>query len=269
MVYLDPMSKKLLDGAGSHGPLVLMYHSVLSGSSSPDWPWAVSYERFCQQLDLLVQNGWKTIRVQDLGNSKRYVPKTVVITFDDGYEDNYKAFEALVARGMTATWFVVSNDIGGGSSWVEPGVGSQSILNKETLREFLAEGMEVASHTCSHSRMPQLSNVELVNELNRSKQALEDILGQEIESFAYPYGAHDERCVQAVRDASYKYACTTRTGWALAGGDPLTIRRITVFANDSLASFARKLAFATNDVGFVSLARYYGKRVTQRLSGRG
>ena len=266
---LKPIARKLLKNSGSHGPLVLMYHSVLPGAGSPDWPWAVSYERFCQQLDLLAQNGWKTVRMQDLTDPEKCAPKTVVITFDDGYADNYKAFEALVARGMTASWFVVTNDIGGSSSWVDPGIHSQKILNKETLREFMDVGMEVASHTCSHSRMPLLSDVDLANELSQSKQVLEDILGQAVESFAYPYGVHDDRCVQAVRDAGYKYACTTRTGWALAGGDQLTIRRITVFANDSLASFARKLAFATNDVGLATLVRYYGGRIAQRLSGRG
>jgi len=265
---IDPITRKLFQDASRHGSVVLMYHSVLPGAGSPDWPWAVSYEAFCQQLDLLAKNGWKTIRMQDLADPEKCAPKTVVITFDDGYEDNYKAFEALVARDMTASWFVVTNDIGGSSSWVDPGVNSQKILNQETLREFVNVGMEVASHTCSHRRMPQLSDVELANELSKSKQVLEDILGQEVKSFAYPYGAHDDRCVQAVLDAGYKYACTTRTGWALAGGDMLTVRRITVFAGDSLASFARKLAFATNDVGFLALTRYYSARFRQRLFGR-
>ena len=245
-----------------------MYHSVHPGNGSPEWTWAVSHKRFCQQLDLLIQNGCKTALIRDLIGAKKYAAKTVIITFDDGYADNYAAFEALKDRGMCAVWFMVTNDIGGSSSWVDPGVGNQALLDQGALCEFASTGMEVASHTCSHRRMPQMSDTDLANELVQSKRQLEDILGQEVESFAYPYGAYDGRCVQAVRDAGYKLACTTKTGWALAGGDLFTLRRVSIFANDTVGAFARKLAFATNDVGLEMMARYYRRRFFQRFSGR-
>lgn len=80
---------------------------------------------------------------------------------------------------------------------------------------MLANGMEVGSHTVSHTRMTELDDMNLMRELAHSKATLEDLLGSPVDSFAYPYGDWDTRCAEAVQQAGYSAACTTRTGWAL------------------------------------------------------
>lgn len=241
---------------------MLMYHAVQPGAASPAWPWAVSLPRFCAQLDFLQAEGYKTLTMAELAASPQPPRgRSVVITFDDGYVDNLAARDALLQRGMRATWFIVSGSIGTDPGWKGDGRPAGRLLNAGELREMNASGMEIGSHTVSHVRLPTLGDEELARELADSKAALEDCLGMAVTSFAYPYGAWDARCVTAVRDAGYAAACTTRTGWALRDGDPLTLRRLTVFNTDTTASLARKLYFGSHDVSWRDIAGYALRRL--------
>ncbi|MBW2562192.1 MAG: polysaccharide deacetylase family protein, partial [Deltaproteobacteria bacterium] len=109
---LDPISAKLLGGAGTHGSVVLMYHSISPGDDTPDWLWSISYRRFVAQLDLLQAAGWTTVCVRDLKNPMTVAARTAVITFDDGFADSYAAFDVLRKRNMCATWFIASGVVG-------------------------------------------------------------------------------------------------------------------------------------------------------------
>lgn len=109
---LEPVSKNLHAGAGPHGPVTLMYHSVVSGAGRPDWPWAVSMHAFCEQLDVLAAEGYATPTIGELVANPGLsgAGRTAVITFDDGYVDNLAACDELQRRGMHATpgsWFRV------------------------------------------------------------------------------------------------------------------------------------------------------------------
>lgn len=262
---IDFISRRLLRNAGTHGPLALMYHSVVPGNGVPDWRWAVSCRWFVAQLDLLRDEGWTTVCVRDLVHPAGLPNRTVVLTFDDGYADNYPAFEALAQRGMRATWFIVSRDVGGMSGWDDPGVAPQRMLSGEQLRAMAAAGMEIGAHSRSHARLTELDDTGLADEVGRSKTELAGIVGESVQSFAYPYGKYDDRAVDAVRRAGYTGACITRPGWALRDNDPLRIRRVSIFAQDDLAALARKLAFADNDVSWRHMLRYASGRLVTRL----
>ncbi|MEW5943860.1 MAG: polysaccharide deacetylase family protein [Pseudomonadota bacterium] len=263
---LDLISRKLLLGNPNHGPIALMYHSVQEGRRSPSWRWAVSMARFREQLDLLQASGWSTICIRDLPAADPHASRLAAITFDDGYADNFAAFREIERRGMRATWFVVSGDVGRASGWTSTGAKPRPMLSAEQLRLMDSAGMEIGSHTCTHSRLTEVDGQTVQQELRQSRAELEGILGKEIHSFAYPYGKYDPQTVEAVRAAGYRAACTTRSGWALRDGDPLRIRRVTVFAGDNLSTFARKLAFADNDVSWGRLARYAASRLAARIA---
>lgn len=262
---LDPLSDRLLAKAAPHGPVALMYHSVTPGWQAPAWVWGVSMGAFEAQLDLLAAHGWRTVTVAELAAGGAGAGRTVAVTFDDGYADNYPAFEALARRGMRATWFIVSGAIGGSPQWKDPGAPRPPMLDAGQLAEMAAAGMEIGAHSRSHPRLTSLDDAGLAAEVGGSRSDLEALLARPVESFAYPYGNHDERVVAAVRAAGYRAACTVRSGWALRGGDPLRIRRVAVFAGDSPSTFARKLCFADNDVSWGRLAAYAGRRVAERL----
>ncbi|MBI4688141.1 MAG: polysaccharide deacetylase family protein [Nitrospirae bacterium] len=193
-------------------------------------------------------------------------PRTVAITFDDGFADNFEhAFCHLRDRGMTATWFVVSRDVGGVSGWTDADVPVRSMLSAGQLHEMAMAGMEIGAHTRTHARLPELSRAEIEEEVIGSKKELEDALNLSIKSFAYPYGLFNEESVEAVREAGFQIACTTRTGWFGSDPDILRVRRVAVFSHDSLSAFARKLAFATSDVSWQTIARYTAGRIKSRF----
>jgi len=264
---MDPLSYYLHRTADNHGPVMLMYHAVTAGKARPAWPWAVSMQQFRIQLDFLAAEGYATPTMGELiaAPLKQWPRRTAVITFDDGYMDNFAACEELHKRGMRATWFIVSGSVGQTPGWPADGRPEGRLLNAAELREMHAGGMEIGSHTVNHVRLPEASDGQLAAELADSRAALEDMLGAGIDSFAYPYGAWSDRCALAVKQAGYRAACTTRTGWALRDGDPLLLRRLTVFNVDTGSILARKLHFADNEVSWPVLARHGLNRIRRRL----
>ncbi|HUW28696.1 MAG TPA: polysaccharide deacetylase family protein [Sulfuriferula sp.] len=261
---LDPISARLLRNSHPHGSIALMYHSIATGSGTAHWRYALSMQRFRAQLDLLQGEGWGTYRLADL-SARPLPPRSVVITFDDGYQDNFSAFNELEKRSMTASWFVVSRDIGRNSAWQDTGRPQLPMLNATQLREMQSAGMEIGSHSHTHRRLTECDDAALMAELTLSKSTLEDLLNTAVTSLAYPYGVHDARVVVAAKAAGYLTACSTRTGWAQYASDPLQIRRLSIYANDNLNSFARKLAFADNDVSWRRILRYASGQLATRL----
>ena len=265
---IDPLSRRLLKGAGlvpagqGRGPVVLMYHSISRSSGSV---WEVSGRSFTEQLKLLSAEGWQSVCVRDLLSARALPPRTCVLTFDDGFADNMEAFRQLEKFGMKATVFVVSGDIGGSSSWKDEGVPSRRMLDKEQLIEMNKAGMEIGSHTRTHARLTEAGRERLASEVAGSKKALEDVIGAPVVSFAYPYGLFSDESVQAVREAGYKLACTTRTGWFGSEKDLLRVRRVAVYNGDNLSTYARKLVFADNEVSWSRMTRYMASRFRARL----
>jgi len=258
---LDPVTRRFARSASPHRPLMLMYHSVQGGSRTPEWPWAVSHKAFRDQLDFLQAEGYKTIVMSDLAAARVNPSRgTIIITFDDGYADNLLACDELHKRGMCASWFIVSGSIGQSPDWPADGRPAGRLLNEAELRLMLDAGMEIGSHTVRHLPLPQLDDTTQDRELTESKATLEDAIGAPVLSFAYPYGAWDERSEDAVRRARYTAACTTQTGWAMRDGNAYRLRRLTVFNHDSLGRFVRKLHFGSHDVGWGDMARYALRR---------
>jgi len=268
MTWIDPLSRHLHRNAGQHGPVMLMYHAVTPGKIRPGWPWAVSMQQFRDQLDFLAAEGYATPTMGELvAEPKKWTGRTVVITFDDGYVDNLVACEELKKRGMRATWFVVTGSIGESPKWPADGRPEGRLLNAIELHEMQACGMEIGSHTVRHVRLTEADDARLVSELVDSKSALDDLLGKSVGSFAYPYGAWDARCADAVEQAGYSAACSTRTGWALRDDNPFLLRRLTIFNTDTVSTLARKLYFGSNDVSWPAIGRYGLNRIHQCVQG--
>lgn len=266
---IDPLSRYLHRTAGQHGPVMLMYHAVTPGKDKPAWPWAVSMQQFCDQLDFLAAEGYATPTMGELVVApEKWNGRTAIITFDDGYVDNLAACEALQKRSMRATWFIVSGSVGQQPQWPADGRPAGRLLSATELRDMQRNGMEIGSHTVNHVRLTETVDEQLQRELINSKSILEDLLGHVVTSFAYPYGAWDDRCADAVKQAGYAAACTTRTGWALRDHDPYRLRRLAVFNNDTLSIFVRNLSFGDNQTTLSKLFRYKLRNLTNTFSQR-
>jgi len=241
-----------------------MYHAISDRNS----PWSITLHQFTQQLDLLQAYGWTSVCAHQLSHSIDKLPqKTVVITFDDGYANNFSAFEALTQRNMLASWFVVTNDLGKFSSWSDADAASAKLLDPKQLQEMQAEGMEIGSHTLSHCRLTQASNNQVKLELCQSRHYLSELLDHSIISFAYPYGLYNSEILSAIKSAGYQVAFTTNSGFGFVNNNPLEVRRVSIMNNDTLSTFARKLAFADNDVGWKKMSYYVLSRIKSRLIG--
>ena len=204
---------------------------------------------------------------QDLQHQSQLTDKTVVLTFDDGYADNYEgAFLPLLDLGMKATWFITTDCIGKHALWMGDKTAETKMLSTGQLKEIRNNGMEIASHTCSHPDLKTLTFAQQLKELEHSKNILETILSEKIYSFAYPYGRFNQDSIKAVEQAGFSQACSVRSGLYQNSESPLLVRRVTIFDTDTVSSFAKKLIYADNDVSWQHLSRYYLKRLKHKLS---
>ena len=195
---------------------ILMYHSVSSRSSRGFQPFTVTPEQFELHLRHMSDAGYKSWTVSGLMDAlredKNAARKAVVITFDDGFADFYTAALPALARcEFTATVYVVSGAVGGRSAWFDKGGDDgREMLLPAQLREMSTLGIEIGAHSVSHPALDRIPALKAQEEICGSKLALEDILGAEVRSFAYPFGYHSKAVRDIVRDAGYDSACAVR-----------------------------------------------------------
>ena len=184
--------------------------------------------------DLDVIDAWLT-------NGTAVARHTVVLTFDDGYGDLYEhAFSILSENRIPAVVYLVSGLKEDGWRRAES-PDPLRLLNLSEIKEMSKAGIVFGSHTRTHARLTECSPHELKEEVLGSKKSLEDRMGQEVRHFCYPYGAYNDRVVDAVGEAGYATACTAERGSVQGGADPLRLPRLTVGKRMGRARFLLRL----------------------------
>jgi peptidoglycan/xylan/chitin deacetylase (PgdA/CDA1 family) len=131
----------------------------------------------------------------------------VGLTFDDGYQDFVTyAMPILQRYGFTATTFVLASQLGGHNAWDSPGP-RKDLLTADQVREAARSGMEIGSHGLEHVPLCEADETQLSAETGRSRVILQQLTGQQIRGFCYPWGKVDARVMKAVQTAGYNYAC--------------------------------------------------------------
>ena len=222
--------------AGWHVP-ILMYHMVDTDVPSHDLitlHLTVLAPAFEAQIKLLRSAGYRPLSLDDVwaGLNGRTPPaRGAVLTFDDGYEDNYTiAFPILKKYGWTGTFFVVTSTIG-----------TRGHMTKAQLDEMSRAGMAIESHGQHHIDFSQLPLGAARTELSKSKQIIAGWSGSPVEFFAYPAGRFTPALGRLLGDLGYHAAVTEVPGFATSASRPFALERVRVDHDDSLASFARKL----------------------------
>lgn len=219
----------------------LMLHSICEPQSLREASYYISPHRFNRMMRWFVTAGYKTATTAQW--LKDELPKKhVLLTFDDGYDDLYEHFLPLaIEHRLTAVIFLVADHVAGSNVWDQKsGLRARNLLTWPQIREMQRYGIEFGSHTLTHPFLPDVSHEKLRCELVESKSRLEDALGVEVTSFAYPYGGVDRRVRSAVAEAGYKLAFTTLPGpnwW----NDPLCQLRAEVNEHTSLLDFGFQL----------------------------
>lgn len=216
----DPLS------AGRKLP-VLMYHAIADVPTTPLTNLFVRPAELEAQLHYIADNGYQTVTFEDLDNIGAF-SKPIMLTFDDGYKDNYDIlFPLLKKYELKATIFVIADAVWNSNS-----------LSVENIAEMSQSGLvSFQSHTKSHSALTLLDRDQLVSELAESKAFIEGITGKPVTALSYPSGNVDA----AVRDTAaehYSYAVLNTGGKFTCGDDPLMMDRVRISRGLSIRAFA-------------------------------
>ena len=148
------------------------------------------------------------------------------LTFDDGDATSLAALEPLRAHGFRATQFLVANRLGKTNDWDDTGA---PLMSETQVREWLAAGHAIGSHTMTHARLASLSPAAAREEIHASRRCLEDRFAVPVEAFAYPWGDWNPGLAEEVAAAGYRAAFTTDAGVNDATADPFALKRHTVW----------------------------------------
>ncbi|MDI6782285.1 MAG: polysaccharide deacetylase family protein [bacterium] len=224
---------------------ILAYHRVVPDpclkSQHEIW---VDVKNFRRQMKLLAFRGFNTISLDMLAAAFKGIAqlpkKPIILTFDDGYQDNYLyAFPILKKYNFTATIFLVSGHIGDTNQWDKiPQEKPIKLLSAEEIKEMVEYGISFGAHTVSHPHLPQLTKEEASCEIVQSKKELEEIIGQKITSFCYPYGEFNQTVKRMVIEAGFECACACDTEQT---NDIYELRRRLIFPRTNLFGFWRKI----------------------------
>jgi peptidoglycan/xylan/chitin deacetylase (PgdA/CDA1 family) len=216
------------------GLRVLMYHAIGTPAlGDRRGLFTLTPDRFRQQMALL--SAWADGSVVGFsegalfGNGSR-----IAITFDDGYLDNLEiAAPILMEFGLPFTVFVTSEFVR---------KGRVGFLSPLAMRELAGlPGVQIGAHGANHIPLSQCDDLTLRNELVASKHYLEDILGSEVATLAYPYGAANCRVRDCALDAGYRLGASSFPGVNQSERDPMLLSRTEILAFDNKRVFAQKL----------------------------
>jgi peptidoglycan/xylan/chitin deacetylase (PgdA/CDA1 family) len=225
---------------------ILLYHQIdiPPARRVPFRSMIVHPDAFRRQMNWLKRLGYRGLSLREAMPYVRgeKTGKVAAITFDDGFLNVYeKALPVLQEHGFTATNFFVANQVGGRNAWDIPFGGVQvPCMSAAQIRDWAALGHEVGSHTLDHVHLPQVSFEEARKQIAQSREKLQDIVGEAVTSFCYPYGDENADMRKLARDAGYDYATTTARRRAVERDDAFGLPRLTIRRNDTWLHFLRK-----------------------------
>ncbi len=208
--------------------LVLCYHRTRSR------------ERFSRQMTALAEQGYAVLSMEHftgwLHGRKKLAHPAVLLTFDGCDSDQLEhAVPELQAFNYPATFFPVSCHLDGERT-------NLAVSWRQTLLELDQAGYTIGCHSHTHRDLTALPEAELWREVVDSKKLLEDLLGQQVSAFCYPYGACNSQVASAVRQAGFHVAFTVDLGGVNPGDDPYRLKRVPVLGEPKVREFCAYLS---------------------------
>jgi len=216
---------------------ILMYHSV----GENDEFFTVRPSEFSWQMEFLSNSGCKVMRLKELLakilRKEDLPPKSIALTFDDGYEDNYlTAFPILKKYNFPATIFLVTGRIGNKNYVNKRGI-NLPMLDWNQIKEMHNSGLiDFEPHTVSHPKLSQIDYNSAKREIMESKDVIENKLNKKCDFFAYPYGDFNKNVLELVRQ-NFKGGLSVKKGFINCDSDTYLLPR------NSIDSFTTKLRF--------------------------
>lgn len=211
MKRLAQIAKSILCRLPTKRLVILGYHRIRNQQQVG----ADTISTLKAQVETLQLLGYQFITVREFaeeGVSRK--KKSVILTFDDGYQDFYYVVAPVLQEyGVRATVFVVAGyvDTNHIFEWIEyPETPLDYILTSKQIVELHRSGFEIGSHTLTHPRLTELQAERVREELAQSRKLLEKIIGSRVSSFCYPQGFYNREIMQLVREAGYSAAVVSR-----------------------------------------------------------
>jgi len=230
----------------TYGTPILMYHAI-GIPHEPAGPYVMPAHRFATQMTWLKRMGYLPITLEQFlvcQRERRPVPAgSVVITFDDGYTDNYAhAYPVLRQQSIPATIFLVSGHIGLKNEWDEQKqLAGRPLMSWSQIQEMMEQGVQFGAHTCTHPVLTTISSNRAEEEITLSRKQLENRLGVPVDFFAYPYGEYDPFVQAMVQQAGFAAGCTVDAGLNTLITPIFSLRRTEILGTDSLPRFLLSL----------------------------
>jgi peptidoglycan/xylan/chitin deacetylase (PgdA/CDA1 family) len=214
----------------------LLFHRI--AVSPIDSRYYVRPELFDAELQVLEDWDYTTIStvmlVQAITMGRALPPHPILITFDDGHLDNYEnAFPIMKKHGFTGVLYIVGNYMG-----------ADGYMNREQILEMYDAGWEVGSHSMNHYDLTKLDPDGQRREIVGSKEKLEEMLGIDILTFAYPFGAKNSSVTDYVHFAGY-IAAMGAEGYTDSQGEwnLYNLQRVEIKASETAETFTRFLTW--------------------------
>ncbi|MGQ9490972.1 MAG: polysaccharide deacetylase family protein [Anaerolineae bacterium] len=222
---------------------ILMYHYISTPPADADIyrrDLAVAPERFESHLQYLRQAGYQSITLDDLlyglAQGRALPEKPVILTFDDGYEDNYtNAFPLLQRYGMIGHFFIISDFVN---------QGRKGYMSWPQIEEMAAAGQRFGSHSRDHPNLKDKSVDYLVWQALGGKESIEEHLGYHPRWISYPAGSYDQQVITVYRSAGYWGGLTTQQGATHTLANIFELKRVRVRGTHTAEHLAALLALA-------------------------
>ena len=245
-----------------------MYHHVNPHKGDM---FTVTPEVFEGQMAYLAKAGYKALSLDELfafiKGDLDLKQKAVVITFDDGWLDNFiYAFPVLEKYKLRATMFIITDWIEKSSeksngipafiptneeskALIRKGEEQKVVLTWELIGKMADSGLiDFYSHTKSHLDCNILSEPHILEELGESKKILEERLGRPCPYLCWPYGMYSDMAISIAKKVGYKALFTIERGVVKAGSDPFSIKRNLV--EDNVSRFRQRMRIYTHPLLF-------------------
>lgn len=209
---------------------ILMYHSI--SSEDPNNSLMVPPDMFDEQMAWLEENEFTAMNMDEAVEAMETgkVPKRpVVITFDDGYSDNYtQAFPSLKNHNLKATFFVITD-----------GVDDGYYMSSDMLKEMQEAGMSIENHTANHLELNNLSRADAYDSIKRGQDFLREVIGSDGNFLCYPVGKYNDETIEICNELGIKAAVTTQGGITSIGDGKHKFKRVRIspMSIEGFASF--------------------------------
>ena len=182
---------------------------------------------FKKQLAELRRARFASVQPDLLANNQDDTQKKICLSFDDGFANALQyGLEPLRENGFRAIQFLVADHIGGFNVWDLPvGEIQERLMDEQQIKDWLAAGHEIGSHTLSHPYLTRIPAQSARTEIFDSKKKLEDRFGVPIRHFCYPYGDRNSAVRDLIQQAGYQTACTTELGVNTSRTSPFELKR--------------------------------------------